>query len=297
MSLTLLQLTWVAAAGAGVGFLSGMFGLGGGFLIVPVLHIALRVPMELAVGAGACQVLGPATTSLLARKVERSRLRFPLTILGGMLIGVFSGVWCLGWIRDFGRDNELRIFGKTVPPIDFTVLGVYFLLLLSVGLFAVWESHNAVRGKPSHRFSLASWRIPPYASFPEFGETQSSIPLLTWFGLVVGFLSGFLGMSGGLIVLPGLIYLLGIPTQDAVKSSLIIVWIIAVQNTIAHAWQNHIDLWLVMALLIGGTIGARLGSEFGLKLAARQLRRRFGWLLIVTAVLIGARLAVMIVEE
>ena len=78
----------VTLAGAAVGVVAGLFGVGGGFLLVPVLNIVLRIPMELAVGAGACQVLGPATTSLLARRVAREHLRLPLTIAGGLFRGL-----------------------------------------------------------------------------------------------------------------------------------------------------------------------------------------------------------------
>ena len=81
-----LELALVGLAGGGIGFVSGMFGIGGGFLIVPVLNIGLKVPIELAVGAGACQGLGPATTALLARRVSTADVRMPLTIAGGLFV-------------------------------------------------------------------------------------------------------------------------------------------------------------------------------------------------------------------
>jgi len=81
----------ISSAGGLIGFLAGMFGVGGGFLLVPMLHIVLGIPMELAVGASACQVLGPATTSLLARKIKPRDLFFPLVITGGLLLGVIIG--------------------------------------------------------------------------------------------------------------------------------------------------------------------------------------------------------------
>ncbi len=292
MAFSLWNLTCAVLAGAGVGFLSGVFGLGGGFLIVPVLNIVVvGLPIEMAVGAGACQVLGPATTSLLARRVERRHFRFPLTMMGGLLVGVFAGVAVLEWAKGFGTEGHVTVFSHTVPFIDVVVLTVYFCLLFSVGLFVIWESrggHSKSAG-PNGCF-LGRLRIPPYAMLSEFPTGSVSIVVLAWFGLAVGFLSGFLGMSGGLILLPGLIYLLGISTQQAVTSSLVLVWLVAFQNTIAHAWHGHIDLRLVTALLISGTIGARLGSDIGVKLAGRKLRSRFGWLLIFTAAVILLRL-------
>lgn len=295
MTFTEWDLTCAVLAGAGVGFLSGVFGLGGGFLIVPVLKIVVGLPIELAVGAGACQVLGPATTSLLARRVERRHFRFPLTMMGGLLVGVFAGVATLDRAKQFGADGTVNLFSRRVSFIDLIVLAVYFCLLLIVGLFVLWESSRA-RGDESAapRGLLEPVRIPPFAELSEFRSGSASIVVIAWFGLAVGFLSGFLGMSGGLVLLPGLIYLLGIRTQQAVTSSLVLVWFVALQNTIAHAWHDHIDLKLVMALLVGGTIGARLGSDIGVKLAGRKLRSRFGWLLIFTAAIIAMRLVLMV---
>ena len=274
-------------AGAGVGFLSGMFGVGGGFLIVPVLNLVLRVDMELAVGTGACQVLGPATTSLLARRVDLRNTRLPLTITGGLLVGVFSGAHVLELAKLKGT---VVLSGREVDAVELMVLAIYFALLLGIGCFAFWESRREQSDGPRMLGRIANWRIPPYGEFAEFERRTVSIVVLAWFGLAVGFVSGLLGMSGGLILMPGLIYLLGMKTQNAVASSLVIVWIVSFQGTIAHAWLGNINLPLVVALLIGGTIGARIGSEAGLKLRGRNLRRRFSLMLLITAALIGASL-------
>ena len=279
-------------AGAGVGFLSGMFGVGGGFLIVPVLNLVLRVDMELAVGTGACQVLGPATTSLLARRIDLRNIRLPLTIGGGLLVGVFSGAHVLELARQRGT---IVLSRREVDAVELMVLSAYFALLLGIGCFAFWESRREQSGRPRGRGLFANWRIPPYGEFAEFDGQPVSIVVLAWFGLAVGFVSGLLGMSGGLILMPGLIYLLGMKTQNAVASSLVIVWMVSFQGTIAHAWHGNINLPLVVALLIGGTIGARIGSEVGIKLGGRNLRRRFSLMLLITAALIGMSLLRLIV--
>lgn len=292
--LTLPMLLGAAVAGAAVGFLSGVFGLGGGFMIVPVLNIVLRVPMPYAVGAGACQVLGPATTALLARRLERRHLRLPLTIAGGLLVGVFLGAWLLHEARRHDTEGTVEIAGRVLPLADLLVLVVYFLLLTAVGLFALFEAGRSRGPRRAGDGWLTGWRVPPYAGFDELGGRNISLTILAWFGLGVGFLSGLLGMSGGLILLPGLVYLVGMRTHQAILSSLVIVWIVAVQSTLAHAWHEHIDLRLVASLLVGGTIGARLGSEFGRQLAGWQLRVRFAWLLLATATLVAARLAWMV---
>lgn len=289
MKLGILDLVLTALAGGGVGFLSGVFGVGGAFLIVPVLNIVLRIPMELAVGSGACQVLGPATTSVLARRLRIEHLRLPLTIAGGLMVGVFVGAEALEWAQRSGA-VVLSEGSSPVPLAELVVLGAYFVLLVGLGLFSLYEVRQGRRNRPVGTGWISGWAIPPTASFAGVDDHKLSIAVLAGFGVAVGFLAGLLGIGGGLVLLPGLIYLLGMRTQAAVMSSLVIVWIVAAQATVVHAWRENIDLRLVAALLLGGTIGARLGSEIGLKLTGRRLRQAFGWLLLVTAGAIGAKL-------
>ncbi|MFQ5732548.1 MAG: sulfite exporter TauE/SafE family protein [Planctomycetaceae bacterium] len=283
------DLLLTALAGVGVGFLSGVFGLGGGFLVVPVLHVLLGKPIHISVGAGACQVLGPATASLLARRPRREHFRVPAMIAGGQIIGTIAGVATLTAARDSETGSEITIAGNALPALDVMVLALYLAILSSIGVFAIWETGRGLTGA-ERRGWLARIPIPPYCTTNEFGDRRVSIPVLTWFGLTVGFFGGLLGMSGGLMVLPGLIYLMGMHTQQAVRSSLVIVWIGAVPSTIAHAWAGNIDLQIVAALLVGGTVGARLGSQVGERLAGPKLRRCFGWLLLATAGMVAARL-------
>lgn len=282
-----VQWALVTLAGSVVGILAGLFGIGGGFLVVPVLSIVLSIPMPLAVGAGVCHVLGPATTALLARGVRREHLKLPLTIAGGLFVGVFWGAWCLQWAKGRG---EITVNGSSVPWADLLVLSTYFVLLLSVGLFALWDVRRSRAARSLGPAWMAHWRVPPYARFVEFDQPRVSITVVAWFGLAVGLVAGLLGMSGGLVLLPGLIYLLGMRTHQAVMSSQVIVWLVAFQATVVHAWHENISLTLVMALLLGGTVGARIGSELSQKLGGRRLRQGFGWLLVGTAAIIGARL-------
>lgn len=283
-------LVLAAVAGAGVGFVSGVFGVGGGFLLVPVLNIVLKVPMEFAVGAGACQVLGPATTSLLARRPEAEHFRLPLTIAGGLLCGVFLGA---GLLEEAKRFGTVSVSGGPIPAAELVVLATYLVLLVGLGCFSLWEAGSAGDSQTSARSGLAGVGVPPFARFLELPGGRASITILAGVGLAVGFLAGLLGMSGGLVLLPGLVYLLGMRTQQAVLTSLVIVWIVAFQSTLAHGWHGNIDLPLVMSLLLGGTIGARLGSDVGVRLGGRQLRRAFGWILLAAAGMIVYRFAVI----
>lgn len=270
-----VQLVWMVVSGGGVGFVAGLFGVGGGFLLVPVLHVLLGVPMEFAVGAGTCQALGPATTALLQRGVKRETLRFPLVLFGGLLVGVVSGA-----AMHAGRS----------PDVEQLVLWVYLVTLLALGAFAILESAMSQAGRPLPRGWLRSIPLPPYGRFPDIGQPQLSIPVLAWFGLGVGYLSGLLGISGGLVLLPGMVYLFGVPAHDSVRCSLVVVWLVSAQATVVHAWNGNVDLWLVSALMVGGTLGARAGSTVGSRLGGAGLRLRFGLLLLAAAGLVAYRL-------
>ena len=291
--MTTQQLVWAVIVGGAIGYLSGMFGIGGGFLLVPILNIVLKIPMEFAVGAGACQALGPATTSMLARRITRYDLRLPLTIMGGLLMGAFVGAHMIECAEGSGT---VTVAGNSIALTDLLVLTVYAVIMTLLGLFSLWDVRLARQGRSFQRGWIAAWSVPPYGSFPELDAPKVSITILACFGLVVGFLAGLLGMSGGLVLLPGLIYLLGLKTHRAVLNSIVIVWIVAILSTTAHAWHGNIDLVLVLALLLGGTIGARLGADHSIRLGGQQLRQRFGWLLLVAAFLIVVRLTTQLLR-
>ncbi len=290
MNLGFIDFVWTVVAGGTVGCLSGLFGVGGGFLLVPVLNIFLHIPIEFAVGAGACQVLGPATTSLLSRRFQVGDLRLPLVLAGGLMIGVVAGASMLEQLSSKAFDES-----RWLQSPDVVVLVVYFFVLSTIGLFAIWDVHREHAGRPMPRGLLSRWRIPPLMSCKDNGRVLwLSIPILAWFGLFVGFLSGLLGMSGGLVLLPGLIYLIGIRTHAAVLNTLVIVWIVSATATVTYAWHDYIRLELVVALLLGGTFGARIGSELSGRLKGPQLRKGFGWLLLTAAAVVAGKLSILL---
>ncbi len=281
------ELLLAALAAAGVGIVAGVFGIGGGFLLIPVLNIVLKVPMHWAVGSTACQLLGPATTIVLSRRVRPDDFRLPLVVTGGLLIGVMLGADVLHQsIRMSDGDSTA----------DIIVLSVYVCLLAVLGAFSLFETSRAAAGVPIPRLHILQWPIPPRVALSSDFRGPVSVTVLAWFGLLVGFISGLIGISGGLLVLPGLIYLMGLTSKRAVVNSIIIVWLVAAQSTVVHAWLGHVQLPLAIALMIGGTIGARLGSEIGQRISGRSLRRNFGWLTLATAALSSLQLVRLLSE-
>ncbi len=177
-----------------------------------------------------------------------------------------------------------------MPSADWIVLTTYLVILLILGSFSVWEGQRALSGRPIRTGWLANCRIPPVAVLEADGGRRLSIPVLGLFGLSVGLASGMLGIGGALLLLPGMIYVLGLPWQRAVMSSMIIVWLVTLQSTLVHAWLDHIRLPVVLALLVGGTWGARMGVEMGSEFDPPRARRSFGWLALATALAIAVRL-------
>ncbi len=273
------DLALVAISGALVGLLSGAFGVGGGFLVFPVLTIAVGLPTEIAVGCAACQALGPATTALQVRRLKWQELELPLIISGGVLVGVFSGASALRWAV---HSETASISADQLTNV------IYAIILWSIGGFALIESLRSERFRPLTTDWLARIRIPPIVPIEGLPKGVS-LPVLCLWGTAVGFQSGLLGNSGGILVLPGLVYFFGFPTQKAVAASLAVVWMVSLKSTAVHAWLGHVDLAIVVTLLIGGTIGAQLGSSWSRKLRSSQVRLRFSWLLIATACVMTLR--------
>ncbi|MEQ9408353.1 MAG: TSUP family transporter [Fuerstiella sp.] len=285
---SLVSLLIASAVGGAVGFLSGLFGVGGGFLLVPVLNAVLGVPMSIAVGSTACYTLGPATTAMLARRPQAGFIELPLILAGGLMAGVWSGTRSLAALQTAAMIN---VFGRSIPAVDLMVLSCYAVLMVVI---AVMSLHDGLKAHDSTTVARRGWfsvvRLPPMAYVPDLKPGAYSIPLLAWTGLLVGFLSGFLGMSGGLILVPAAIYLLGLRVHDATTVTIVIVWLVSLQSTLMHALHANIQLQLVCALLVCGTIGANLGSHFGMKLQGRQLKVGFGLLVFVAAGIVFAKL-------
>lgn len=266
-----------------VGWIAGLLGIGGSFLLVPILHVVLGVPIKIAVGSTSCQLLGPSTTSILARKLKRTQLRFPLILTGGLIVGVCVGTSILEHAEQLG---ETVFNGQSISVVRLTVLGVYFLMLVSMGTFAVYEANRQRQGKPIRRGWLTGLRVPPIDKFEEMGAGELSIPVLSLFGLAMGFAAGLLGISGGLFLIPGLVYFMGIRSKHAINASLMVIWIVSLAATSFHGWHGNVNLPLAISLMFGGTIGAQFGTQWSYRLKGQALRSSLGWLTLFAATLV-----------
>ena len=264
--------------GGMVGFLSGMFGVGGGFLITPLL-LFIGVPSAVAVATGANQVVASSVSGVLAqlrRKAVDFRMGAVLTV--GGFAGAALGAVVFDWMARRGQ-------------VDLFVQLSYVLFLGLVGAMMLQESlRSLLRARRAgaqqvRRAHVHSWvhRMPLKVKFRASGLYISVIPPLL-VGALVGVLSAIMGVGGGFIMVPAMIYLLGMPTKIVVGTSLFQIVFVTAFTTLMHALNHHsVDMLLALVLIIGGVIGAQIGVRVGVKLRAEQTRILLALLVLAVA--------------
>lgn len=274
--------------GTCVGILTGMFGVGGGFLITPLLNIVLGVPMHMAVGTGTMDILGVSAAGLYRRRREGGTdYKLAAVLFGGNSVGVRLGVGTLGWLKSLG---DVIFDGNTMPAADFYILCVFLVLLSGIAGWVLYDTTRnatppALRTGLFHRIKL-----PPYTDFPSLERPRLSIPVISYFGLALGFLTGLLGIGGGVVMLPALVYLVGMRTHRATATSMVVVWLTSLVATVSHALVGNTDIKLLIPLLFGGTIGLQVGVSLAAKLGGPRLRRYFSLVVLAAMILVSAKI-------
>ena len=272
-----------------VGILSGMFGVGGGFLMTPLLFF-IGIPPAVAVASEANQILGASFSGAIAhfrRKNVDIKMGF-LLILGG-IIGSIFGV------------ELFRIF-KNLGQLELIIKVCYVLFLGIIGIIMFFESLRALNYKSKNikvrKTRHHSWvqGLPLKMRFRTSNLYISSIPAV-FIGFFVGILASIMGIGGGFIIVPAMIYILGMPTKVVVGTSLFQIIFVTGVTTYLHAVKNFsVDIILSFLLLIGGVIGAQFGVRIGLRLKAEQLRILLAILVLAMCLKITLELFVSPVE-
>ena len=250
--------------GGAVGVLSGMFGVGGGFLMTPLLFF-IGIPPAVAVATEANQIVASSFSGVLAHLRRKTvDLKMGTVLLIGGLIGAALGVAIFNYLKGLGQ-------------VDLLVRLSYVIFLGIIGSLMFVESLNAIRktksGKPPAR-KKHTWihGLPFKMRFRTSGLYISVIPPVI-VGVLVGILAAIMGVGGGFIMVPAMIYLLGMPTKVVVGTSLFQIIFVTGFTTLLHATTNFtVDMVLAVLLLVGGVIGAQFGTVLGAKLKAEQLR-------------------------
>ncbi|MEC9461764.1 MAG: sulfite exporter TauE/SafE family protein [Pseudomonadota bacterium] len=276
----------ILGMGAAVGFLSGMFGVGGGFLITPLL-IFYNIPPVVAVATGANQVVASSVSGAISH-FRRGTLDMKLgtVLLIGGLVGATIGVYIFSWLRRLGQ-------------LDLIISLLYVVFLGTVGGLMLAESLRALRraarneAAPLKRPGQHNWvhRLPFKMRFKKSKIYLSVIPILA-LGFGIGILTSVMGVGGGFIMVPAMIYLLRIPTNVVVGTSLFQIIFTTAYTTIVQAATNYsVDIVLAFILMVAGVIGAQYGVRVGQKLRGEQLRALLGLLVLA----VGVRLAIELV--
>lgn len=277
--------TWVgiAALGLSVGIIAGMFGVGGGFLLVPLLNIVFRVPLEIAAGTGMCQMCGIAVAAFRRyRKLRQGEVKIDWIMLGGGLIGVTTGAEILAGL---GRHGVITLWGHSTTAVKFWLSFIYILLLGSVAAWIINDSRVRPAGAPIKSGPLTRIPIPPYTRLEAAGQTVSVL-VIAYIGLLLGLLSGILGIGGGAMLMPILLYGIGMRLRMAAGTGLLMLLCTSLTGTLAHARLGHVNLPLAMILLAGSTIGAPIGASITAKANGQRMRGIFGVLVLVTAAVV-----------
>ncbi len=276
----------ILGMGAAVGFLSGMFGVGGGFLITPLL-IFYNIPPAVAVATGANQVVASSFSGALSN-FRRGTLDIKLgtTLLAGGLVGASVGIYLFTLLRSLGQ-------------LDLIISLLYVIFLSIVGALMLVESVNSLlRAAADKPVSLRKpgqhiWvhRLPFKMRFKRSKIYLSVIPVVV-LGFGIGVLTSIMGVGGGFIMVPAMIYLLHVPTNVVIGTSLFQIIFVTAFTTVVQATTNQsVDIFLAGLLMIAGVIGAQYGVRIGQKLRGEQLRA----LLALLVLAVGVRLALDLV--
>ncbi|MBL8772302.1 MAG: sulfite exporter TauE/SafE family protein [Phenylobacterium sp.] len=272
----------IVALGAVVGFISGMFGIGGGFLMTPML-VFLGIPAPVAVSSMANHVAASSMSSVMAYSRSRAvDLRMGGVLAAGGVVGAFAGVEFFRWLRLLGQAD--------------LVVSVSYLLFLSVigGLMLI-ESLGAIlrrrRGepKPPRRDRRPIWLygLPLKMRFPRSRLYISVIPPLM-LGAFVGVLSAIMGVGGGFILVPAMVYVLRMPASMVVGTSLLQIIVTASLTGVLQAGRNQtVDILLAALLILGGIIGAQFGARASSRFRAEELRAILALIVLIVGLRMG----------
>jgi uncharacterized protein len=278
----------VLAMGLVVGFISGMFGIGGGFLMTPLL-IFVGIAPAVAVASVASHIAASSFSSAISYW-RRKALDLPLAtmLLAGGILGTAAGVWLFTLLR-------------SLDMLDLLIALSYVVLLGSVGALMITESVRAIirarQGKPTvlRRPGSHTWLhgLPIKLRFKRSKIYVSAIPVWV-IGFIIGFIGAIMGIGGGFLLVPMLIYFLRVPTATVIGTSAVLTLITMASATVMHATTNHlVDAVLALILMIGGVTGAQFGARAGQSMSPERLRLLLGLLVLS----VGLRFALELVVQ
>jgi uncharacterized membrane protein YfcA len=287
-----VSLPALAFVGLFVGSFAGMFGVGGGFLLTPILMYIFGVPAPVAVGSALCQKCGTSISSFLKyRSLRKGEPRIDMIMLGGSLMGVDAGTRLLTYLTGLGKWSLGRHTGVSAVQV---VLDVAFIVLLSLTAAYTFQEAWQARSRTIPRGDktipgplVTKVRIPPYMDLPNVQLSQVSVPMLSYLGFGLGAASGLMGIGGGVLFMPILLYGIGLSVRNAAGTGVLLLFVTVAAGTIDQSWDGYVSLRLALAILIGSSVGAQLGALTTYYLSNRILRLLFAFLVLATVIMIA----------
>lgn len=290
VALTSINIFIPVGLGLAVGLLSGLFGVGGGFLMTPLLMM-FGIPPVVAAATDANQIVAASTSGTYAHwRIGNVDFKMGLHLLIGSFIGGLIGVQFIKILRAMGN-------------ADFAIKLTYVIMLGGVGTYMFFESLSALRKKekaepvPEQRKESAMGRflksLPLQTHYHKSGVTHSIlVPILL--GGFVGILAAIMGVGGGFLMVPVMVYMLRMPMHVVVGTSLFQVLFTCIEVTFLQAYTNHaVDFILAVLLLLGSTVGAQIGTVFGKRLKGEQLRILLACIVLAVTIKIILELTLM----
>lgn len=262
--------------GAGIGVLSGLFGVGGGFLMTPLLMF-IGVPPAVAVGSGANQLVATSITGVIAHWRRRSvDFKMGGVMLAGGVIGSTIGVFLFQALQSLGQID-------LVISLCYVVfLGIIGLLMFSESIRVILKQRRGVARRA--KLHKHTW-VHGLPLKMRFHKSRLYVSALLPFGAgaFVGLLAAIMGVGGGFIMVPVMIYLIGMPTSVVAGTSLFQILFVVANVTLMQAWLNQtVDLLLALILLVGSVIGVQIGTRVGGRLPSEQFRVLLAVLVLAT---------------
>lgn len=272
----------IVTLGGLVGILSGMFGVGGGFLTTPLL-IFYGIPPTVAAASAATQVTGASVSGMLAHlRRDAVDMRLGGVLVAGGVLGSGIGAWLFEWLTAKGQ-------------IDVVISVLYLFLLGGIGSMMLRESLMTVRAQRSgvplparkRRHHPIVVMLPMRWRFYRSGLYMSPLaPLLL--GMATGILTMLLGVGGGFIMVPAMLYILGMGAQVVVGTSLFQILFTTIATTMIHSVTTRaVDIVLALLLLMGGVVGAQFGARFAMKVDPAKLRLGLAVIVLLVALRVG----------
>ena len=282
-----------------VGIMTGFWGVGGRFLMTPLLNIFFNIPYNVAVGSDICQMLGTSSMNMVKFKVMGTA---DYKLACWMMMGAIGGVECGAQMLEFLKSaNELILVGKPLRLLFLVFSAIYAALLFWIGTLVYGES-KAASQRPKEMGNLTDFQLdvtarlqtlhlPPMISLPVSGIQAVSFWVVMGVGFLAGLLIGFLGVGGSFIVLPALIYILGCPMGVALSTDLFASLMVMGYGTFSHSLKGNIDLILVVVLFLSSTLGMHVGT-FGVKrFKGSRVRRGFALIAYSTVLLLALKIS------